>query len=225
MISNTFFFYKHRKHVFQQYFLNHSFHIFLNNNFWNTYIINCVPLKYSFIFFSLFLYKFPPKKKKNHYIYSILLWYIHYIFKVHNIAIKFSFLFLFPSFHFHVVKHTIRVEDESKTKGPKGLFGFQKMLTHHSNIITHHSITHHLSLKIPQLPKVACLALVSNFDNLKNFTFCGTHGLTWCSFYFLFLFLFIFSFNPQYPNSPNPNCSQAPFIASLFIHSPNLVPN
>ena len=40
--------------------------------------------------------------------------------------------------------------------------------------------------------------LVSNFDNLKNFTFCGTHGLTWCSFYFFF-----FSFNPQYKNSPN----------------------
>ena len=74
----------------------------------------------------------------------------------------------------------------------KGLFGFQKMLTHHS-------ITHHLSLKVLQLPKVACLAFVSIFDNSKNFTFCGTHGLTWCSFYFFFFFL-----QPQYPNSPNP---------------------
>ena len=46
------------------------------------------------------------------------------------------------------------------------------------------------------------MTLVSNFDNLKNFTFCGTHGLTWCSFYFLFIYFF--SFNPQYPNSPNP---------------------
>ena len=35
MIPNTFFFfYKHQKYVFQQYFLNHSFHILLNNNFW-----------------------------------------------------------------------------------------------------------------------------------------------------------------------------------------------
>ena len=35
MILNTFFlFYSHQKHVFQQYFLNHSFHIFFNNNFW-----------------------------------------------------------------------------------------------------------------------------------------------------------------------------------------------
>ena len=50
------------------------------------------------------------------------------------------------------------------------------------SLITPHSITHHLSLKIPQLLKVACLAFVSNFDN----SFCGTHGLTWCSFYFFF---------------------------------------
>ena len=48
----------------------------------------------------------------------------------------------------------------------------------HSNIITHHSITHHLSLKIPQLPKMACLTLISNFDNSKKFAFCGTHRLT-----------------------------------------------
>ena len=52
---------------------------------------------------------------------------------------------------------------------------------------------------------MACLALVSNFDNSKNFTFCETHGLTWCNFYFLFLFIIIiFSLNHQYPNSPNP---------------------
>ena len=42
---------------------------------------------------------------------------------------------------------------------------------------------------------------------------------------FLFLYFFFFSFNPQYINSPNPNCSQAPFITSLFIYSPNLAPN
>ena len=36
--------------------------------------------------------------------------------------------------------------------------------------------------------------------------------------FFFFFFLF---FNPQYPNSPNPNCSQAPFIVFLFIHSLN----
>ena len=79
-IKHFFFFYKHRKHVFQQYFLNHSFHIFLNNNFWNTYIINCVPLKYSFIFFSLFLYKFPPKKKKKITIYIPFFYDISIIF-------------------------------------------------------------------------------------------------------------------------------------------------
>ena len=33
----------------------------------------------------------------------------------------------------------------------------------------------------------------------KILLFCGTHGLTWCSFYFFFFFPFI----PQYPNSPN----------------------
>ena len=35
MIPNTFFFffYKHQKHIFKLYFLNHSFHIFLNNHF------------------------------------------------------------------------------------------------------------------------------------------------------------------------------------------------
>ena len=57
-------------------------------------------------------------------------------------------------------------------------------------------------MKVLQLSKVACLALVSNFDNSKNFTFCETHGLTWCSICFLFIYLF--SFKPQYPNSPNP---------------------
>ena len=67
---------------------------------------------------------------------------------------------------------------------------YSSLLSQFSSLIIHHSITHHLSLKIPQLPKVACLVLVSNFDNSKNFTFCGTHRLTWCSFYFLFLFSF-----------------------------------
>ena len=76
------------------------------------------------------------------------------------------------------------------------------LITPHSIFIIHHFITHHLSLKIPQFSKVSCLTLVSNFDNSKNFTFCETHGLTWCSFYFLFLLLLLllllllFSFNP-----------------------------
>ena len=78
----------------------------------------------------------------------------------------------------------------------------KKFITYHSNIITHHFITHHLSLKIPQA-KVACLALVFNFDNSKNFTFGGTHRLTWCSFYFLFIYLF--SFNPLIPKLTEPS--------------------
>ena len=80
------------------------------------------------------------------------------------------------------------------------------LVTHHLNIITHHFITHYLSLKIPQLLKVACLALVSIFDNSKNFTFCGTHGLTWCNFYFLFLFfLFFFFLQPPIPKLTKPS--------------------
>ena len=69
------------------------------------------------------------------------------------------------------VKHMSQCLNFAPYKKFKGLFGFQKMLTHRSNIITHHSITHHLSLKMPQLPNVACLALVFNFDKSKNFTF------------------------------------------------------
>ena len=80
----------------------------------------------------------------------------------------------------------------------RGCLVFKKPNTPHS-FNFYHSSLYNSSLKIPQFPKVACLTLISNFDNSKNFTFCGTHGLTWCSFYFLFLF----SFNPQYPNSPN----------------------
>ena len=68
------------------------------------------------------------------------------------------------------------------------------------SLITPHSITHHLSLKIPQLLKVACLAFVSNFDN----SFCGTHGLTWYSFYFLFLF-FSFFLQPPIPKLTEPS--------------------
>ena len=67
----------------------------------------------------------------------------------------------------------------------------------HSIFIIHHSITNHLSLKKSQFSKVACWALVSNFDNSKNFTFSETYKLTWCSFYFLF-YLFIF-----FPSTPN----------------------
>ena len=83
----------------------------------------------------------------------------------------------------------------------RGCLTFKKplLITPHSIFITHHSITHHLSLKISQHPKMACLALVSNFSNSKNFTFCGTHGLTWCSFYFFFLFFFSFLFFLQPP--------------------------
>ena len=68
------------------------------------------------------------------------------------------------------------------------------------SLITPHSITHHLSLKMPQLLKVACLAFVSNFDN----SFCGTHGLTWYSFYFLFLF-FSFFLQPPIPKLTEPS--------------------
>ena len=74
------------------------------------------------------------------------------------------------------------------------------------SLINHHSITHHLSLKIPKLPKVAFLVLVSNFDNSKNFTCCETHGLTLCSFYFLFLFLFfLFFLKPPIPKLTKPS--------------------
>ena len=69
----------------------------------------------------------------------------------------------------------------------------------HSIFIIHHSITNHLSLKKSQFSKVACWALVSNFDNSKNFTFCETYKLTWCSFYFLFLFFFSFFLQPPIP--------------------------
>ena len=72
------------------------------------------------------------------------------------------------------------------------VFKKPSLITPHSIFITHHSIIHHLSLKIPQLPKMVCLALVSNFNNSKNFTYYGTHRLTWCTFYFLFLFSFFF---------------------------------
>ena len=69
----------------------------------------------------------------------------------------------------------------------------------HSIFIIHHSITNHLSLKKSQFSKVACWALVFNFDNSKNFTFCETYKLTWCSFYFLFLFFFSFFLQPPIP--------------------------
>ena len=69
----------------------------------------------------------------------------------------------------------------------------------HLIFIIHHSINNHLSLKKSQFSKVACWALVSNFDNSKNFTFCETYKLTWCSFYFLFLFFFSFFLQPPTP--------------------------
>ena len=38
----------------------------------------------------------------------------------------------------------------------RGCLDFKKcsLITHHSSLITHYSITHHLSLKMPQLPKI-----------------------------------------------------------------------
>ena len=66
--------------------------------------------------------------------------------------------------------------------------------------------------------------------NSKISTFYGTHGLTWCSEYkwlpvcgkeplqFHILLIALFFLQPQYPNSPN---LEAPFIASILIHSPN----
>ena len=74
------------------------------------------------------------------------------------------------------------------------------MLTRY--IITCHCITHHLSLKIPQLSKVACLALISNFETQIILFFVGPTDWLGADFTSYFLFLF-FSFNPQYPNSLN----------------------
>ena len=53
----------------------------------------------------------------------------------------------------------------------KGLFGWKKMVTLHSNITTHHSITHFLSLNNLQISPKPSLApnsyLFFNFKNLK----------------------------------------------------------
>ena len=69
------------------------------------------------------------------------------------------------------------------------------LLSQFSSLITHHYITHHLSLKIPQLPKVACLTLVSNFDNSKNFTFLWDPRID------LAQLLLLFFFPPSTPNT------------------------
>ena len=60
--KHFFFFYKHQKHVFQQYFLNHSFHIFLNNNFWTLWpnrpqVFGFGTLHFEYNFLHLFLVK------------------------------------------------------------------------------------------------------------------------------------------------------------------------
>ena len=49
----------------------------------------------------------------------------------------------------------------------RGCLVFKKpsLITPHSIFITHHLSLYNSSLKIPQLPKVACLAFVYSFDN------------------------------------------------------------
>ena len=68
------------------------------------------------------------------------------------------------------------------------------------SFITPHSIfiTHHLSLKIPQLPKVACLTIVSNFDNSKNFTFLWDPRIDLVQLLLLISFFLFF-----FPSTPN----------------------
>ena len=73
----------------------------------------------------------------------------------------------------------------------------------HSSLITHYSITHHLLLKISQLPKVACLALVSNFDNKKILLFVGP--IDWLSASFTSYFLFLFFLQPPIPKLTEPS--------------------
>ena len=95
---------------------------------------------------------------------------------------------LFPCALYEGKIYSIYISSLSQLVGlVRGCLVFKKLL-----FITHHFITYHLSIKIPQLRKVACLTFVSNFDNLKNFTFCETHWLTWYNFYFFFSFLFFF---------------------------------
>ena len=76
----------------------------------------------------------------------------------------------------------------------------------------------------------------------KIILFCGSHGLTWCSFYLLlllllifsffntpipkltkprsFLFLFFFSFNPQYPQQPLTEPRSFFFLFLCFLQPP-----
>ena len=92
-------------------------------------------------------------------------------------------------------------EKPDKTPGDLGAVWFLKyhyssLITVYSIFFTHHSITHHLSLKISQLPKVACLALVSNFDNSKKFYFLWDPQIDLMQLLLLIYFLF-------FPSTPN----------------------
>ena len=53
------------------------------------------------------------------------------------------------------------------------------------------------------------------FDNSKNFTFCGTHRLTWCSFYLLIIIIIII-FPSSTPNTQT-HRTQELLISYLFI--------
>ena len=92
-------------------------------------------------------------------------------------------------------------DGNTKTKGLFGFFFFSFFLFFFlSSLITSQSIfvTHHLKYPNFLYPPVWHTSL--SFSSLNFLLFYGTHGLTWCSFYFILFF----SFHPQYPNSPNP---------------------
>ena len=62
---------------------------------------------------------------------------------------------------------------------------FLSLITHHSIFITHHS-----SLKIPQLPTQSMFGTITQLVITQNFQlFVGPTPVTWCSFYFLSFFL------------------------------------
>ena len=88
-----------------------------------------------------------------------------------------------------------------RREGGQGAIWISKNV--HSSLITHYSITHHLSLKISQLPKMACLALVSNFDNKKILLFVGP--ICWLSASFTSYFLFLFFLQPPIPKLTEPS--------------------
>ena len=103
------------------------------------------------------------------------------------------------------------------------------MITHHSTlkIIIYHSINHHLLLKIPQLPKVVCLAHVSNFWYLKKIYFLWDPRINLVQL-LLILLIIIFFLQPLIPKFTEPKLLLNPenSLASLttkfssFINKP-----